>query len=66
MFEVIDPAFPDTVHDDRLVSLTAERMRVASEINDAKWEGKDATALELRWSRLNKAYTDGAIYEPQF
>jgi hypothetical protein len=66
MFEVIDPAFPDADHDDRLVSLTAEMMRVASEINDAKWEGKDATALELRWSRLNKAYMDGAIYEPQF
>lgn len=66
MFELIEPVHPDVDNDTRLVSLTAEMMRVASEINDARWEGKDATALELRWSQLNKAYMDGAVYEPVF
>jgi len=66
MFELIEPAYTDADSDTRLVSLTAEMMRVASEINDAKWEGKDATALELRWSQLNKAYMDGAVYHPEF
>jgi len=66
MFELIEPVYPDAASDERLAPILSEMMRVASEINDAKWEGKDATALELRWSRLNKAYMDGAIYEPQF
>ena len=66
MFELIDPVYPDAANDERLAPILSEMMRVASEINDAKWEGKDATALELRWSQLNKAYMDGAVYEPQF
>jgi len=66
MFELIDPVYPDAANDERLVPILSEMMRVASEINDAKWEGKDATALELRWSQLNKAYMDGTVYEPVF
>lgn len=66
MFELIDPVYPDAANDERLVPILSEMMRVASEINDAKWEGKDATALELRWSQLNKAYMDGAVHEPVF
>jgi len=66
MFELIDPVYPDAASDERLNPILSEMMRVASEINDAKSEGKDATALELRWSQLNKAYMDGAVYEPVF
>jgi len=66
MFELIDPVYPDAANAERLVPILSAMMRVASEINDAQWEGKDATALELRWSQLNKAYMDGAVYEPQF
>ena len=66
MFELINPVYPDAANDERLAPILSEMMRVASEINDAKWEGKDATALELRWSQLNKAYMDGTVYEPVF
>lgn len=52
--------------DDRLMSVQDQMMRLASEINDAEWEGRDATALKARFKVLNAKFMEGIVYEPNF
>lgn len=52
--------------DDRLVSVQDQMMRLASEINDAEWEGRDTLHLKERWKVLNAKFMEGVTYEPSF
>ena len=52
--------------DDRLVSVQDQMMRLASEINDAKWEGRDTSHLKERWQVLNAKFMEGVVYEASF
>jgi len=52
--------------DDRLVSVQDQMMRLASEINDAEWEGRDTSHLKERWKVLNAKFMEGVVYEASF
>ena len=52
--------------DDRLVSVQDQMMRLASEINDAEWEGRDTSHLKERWQALNAKFMEGVVYEASF
>lgn len=52
--------------DDRLVSVQEQMMRLASEINDAEWEGRDTSHLKERWQVLNAKFMEGVVYEASF
>lgn len=52
--------------DDRLMSVQDQMMRLASEINDAEWEGRDSTSLKARFKILNNQFMEGIVYEPNF
>jgi hypothetical protein len=52
--------------DDRLISVQDQMMRLASEINDAEWEGRDTSHLKERFKILNTKFMEGVVYEPNF
>ncbi len=63
---LVDPAYPDVQSDERLVSVTAEMLRLQTEIQDADWEGRDATVLRQKFKRLNSKLFEGVNYESCF
>lgn len=63
---LIDPVYPSADQDERLVSVTEQMLRMQVEIQDAEWEGRDATALRQQFKMLNAKFMEGVIYEPCF
>ncbi len=52
--------------DDRLLSVQDQMMRLASEINDAEWEGRDSPSLNARFKIIHNQFMEGIVYEPNF
>ena len=63
---LIEPVYPDVYSDKRLLSVEGEMTRIAALINDAEWEGRDATDLKERWKVFQERQARGIHFVANF